>query len=136
MMSDLSEWKPEYSVGNRTLDSQHKKLLELCKRVSSYECDRSKASIDAFHAILNDLAFYARKHFETEEQVLRQIGFPKLSEQKEQHDGYSEILVEFLLAAIGGTIDKSALQNYLENWWINHILVSDMEYSDFLKRTA
>lgn len=85
---------------------------------------------------MNDLAFYARKHFETEEQVLRQIGFPKLSEQKEQHDGYSEILVEFLLAAIGGTIDKSALQNYLENWWINHILVSDMEYSDFLKRTA
>ncbi len=134
-MTDLSAWKPEYSVGSHTLDSQHKKLLELCKRVSSYKCDQSKASIHEFHGILNDLAFYATKHFETEEQVLRQIGYPKLSAQKEQHDGYSERLVEFLMDAIGGNIDKSALHNYLEQWWINHILVSDMEYSDFLKRT-
>lgn len=135
-MNDLSEWKAEYSVGNPTLDLQHKRLLDLCKRVSTYQCDQSKTSILAFHGILNDLAFYASKHFETEEQVLRQIGYPKLSEQKEQHDGYSETLVDFLLAAINGNIDKCALQNYLEGWWINHILVSDMEYSDFLKRTA
>lgn len=136
IMTDLSEWKPEYSVGNRTLDLQHKKLLALCKRVSSYKCNRSKASIDEFHGILNDLAFYASKHFETEEQVLRQIGYPMLSSQKEQHDGYSETLVEFLLSAINGNIDNTALHDYLEKWWINHILISDMEYSAFLKENT
>lgn len=132
-MIDLSAWKPEYSVGNRTLDMQHKRLLELCKRVSNYQCDKSKAGIDAFHVILNDLVFYATKHFEIEEQVLREIGYPKLSEQQQEHDEYSEKMVDFLLAAIGGEIDKTSLQAYLEKWWIDHILVSDMEYSDFLK---
>lgn len=103
--------------------------------MSSYDCDGSKASIESFHVILNDLAFYASKHFETEEQVLMQIGYPKLSAQKDQHDGYSETLVEFLIAAIGGTIDKLSLQNYLEKWWISHILESDMEYKELLERS-
>lgn len=133
-MLNLSEWREEYSVGSQTLDLQHKRLFELCKRVSSYECDNSKASINAFHAILNDLAFYATKHFETEEQVLLKIGYSKLSAQKLEHDKYSEKLVEFLFHAINGEIDKNSLQDYLETWWINHILVSDMEYSHFLKR--
>lgn len=135
-MIDLSVWKPEYSVGNQTLDMQHMRLLELCVRVSNYQCDKSKASMDAFHVILNDLAFYATKHFETEEQVLRQVGYPKLSVQQQEHDEYSDRLVEFLLAAIDGEIDKPALQDYLERWWIHHILVSDMEYSDFLKHNS
>jgi hemerythrin len=133
-MIDLSEWKPEYSVGNQTLDLQHKRLLELCKRLSAYECDMSKHSIDAFHVILNDLAFYASKHFETEEQVLRQIGYPKLPDQKKEHEQYGEKLIEFLFAAMNGQIDKTTLQDYLETWWINHILVSDMEYSNYLKQ--
>lgn len=134
-MIDLSVWRPEYSVGNQTLDLQHKRLLKLCERVSSYQCDKSKASIDAFHVILNDLAFYATKHFETEEQVLQQTGYAKLSVQKMEHDEYSDKMVEFLIAAIGGDIDKVALQRYLESWWVNHILVSDMEYSDWLKQS-
>lgn len=134
-MIDLSVWRPEYSVGHQTLDLQHKRLLKLCERVSSYQCDKSKASIDAFHVILNDLAFYATKHFETEEQVLQQTGYAKLSVQKMEHDEYSDKMVEFLIAAIGGDIDKVALQRYLESWWVNHILVSDMEYSDWLKQS-
>ena len=81
-MSYTYEWKPEYSVGSKTLDIQHQKLLMLCKRVSDYQCDSSKRSIETFHSILNDLAFYAKKHFQTEEDVLRLNGNPKLDEQK------------------------------------------------------
>lgn len=135
-MPDLSEWKPEYSVGNRTLDLQHQRLLALCKRVSSYMCDGTRASVDAFHVILNDLAFYAKKHFETEEMVLAQIGYSKLSDQREEHDAYREKMIEYMFSAMHGSIDKVSLQDYLETWWIKHILVSDMDYSEALKRAA
>lgn len=128
-MLDLSEWKPEYSVGHTTLDAQHKKLLQVCRRVSTYRCDGTKASIEAFHSILSELAFYADKHFASEENLLRQIGFPHLQQQIEEHDAYREWLTEFLFLTMNGKIDKSSLQNYLESWWLSHILASDMQYA-------
>ncbi len=133
-MIEMSEWKPEYSVGNTTLDSQHQKLLQLCKRVSHYQCDGTKASIETFHSILSELAFYADRHFELEEDVLRRVGFPQLKEQIQEHNAYREWLAEFLFVAMNGKIDKSSLQNYLEQWWVNHILDSDMQYTNFLSK--
>ena len=133
-MVDLSEWKPEYSVGNRTLDSQHQKLLQLCKCVSQYLCDGTKASIETFHSILSELAFYADKHFELEEEVLRRVGYPHLQQQIQEHNAYREWLTEFLFVAMYGNIDKPSLQKYLEQWWISHILDSDMQYTDYLNK--
>lgn len=131
-MPDLSEWRPEYSVGNLTLDVQHQRLLALCKRVSAYEFLRDKSSLEEFHGILNELASYATKHFQTEEDVLRRIGYPGLADQKREHDAYSENLVEFMFDAINGEPNKERLQSYLESWWIDHILVSDMAYRTYL----
>lgn len=133
-MVDLSEWKPGYSVGNLTLDSQHKKLLQLCKRVSEYVCDGSQDSIETFHSILSHLAFYADKHFQLEEDVLRRVGYPHLQQQIQEHDAYREWLSEFLCVAMYGNIDKTSLQNYLEQWWVGHILESDMQYSCYLTK--
>jgi hemerythrin len=44
-MSYTYEWKPEYSVGSKTLDIQHQKLLMLCKQVSDYQCDSSRGAL-------------------------------------------------------------------------------------------
>ena len=129
---DLSEWKPEYSVGNATLDAQHKKLLQICKSVSQYQCDGSKTSTEAFHSILSELAFYADRHFELEEDVLRRIGFPDLQQQIQEHNTYREWLAEFLFSTIYGNIDKPSLQSYLEQWWVSHILDSDMQYTPII----
>ncbi len=135
-MPDLSEWRPEYSVGNLTLDIQHQRLLALCKRVSAYEFRRDKSSLEEFHSILNELASYATKHFQTEEDILRRVGYPGLADQKREHDAYSENLVEFMFDAINGEPDKASLLSYLESWWIDHILVSDMAYRAYLLRNS
>lgn len=131
-MPDLSDWRPEYSVGHLTLDTQHQRLLALCKRVSAYEFRRDKQSLEEFHNILNDLAAYASMHFQTEEAVLKAVDYPALAAQKQEHDAYSESLVEFMFDAIHGEPDKLRLQRYLETWWIDHILVSDMAYKTYL----
>ena len=133
-MSYTYEWKPEYSVGSKTLDIQHQKLLMLCKRVSDYQCDSSKRSIETFHSILNDLAFYTKKHFQTEEDVLRLNGNPKLDEQKGLHNEYESRLVDFLNAAMSGEIITEPLQEFLGKWWVNHILTSDVQYRNHTAR--
>lgn len=131
-MNDTYNWASEYSVGNRTLDAQHQKLLQICKQVSTYRCDGSKSSISAFHLILNDLALYASQHFDFEEEILRRTGYTKLDEQKDDHDTYREHLVHFLYDASAGKVDNKALEDFLGKWWVNHILLSDMQYASHL----
>ena len=133
-MNASYEWKPEYSVGNEMLDNQHQQLLKICKEVSSYRCDGSKTSVLDFHSILNDLAFYATRHFEAEEELLRRAAYPALEDQLTEHAEYNERLVDFLYDAINGKIDRDALEGFLGRWWVNHILLSDMRYSGFMKK--
>ena len=109
-------------------------IRDRCKRVSDYQCDSSKRSIETFHSILNDLAFYAKKHFQTEEDVLRLNGNPKLDEQKGLHNEYESRLVDFLNAAMSGEIITEPLQEFLGKWWVNHILTSDVQYRNHTAR--
>ncbi|MBL8430208.1 MAG: bacteriohemerythrin [Dechloromonas sp.] len=133
-MINSYEWKPEYSVGDETLDTQHKQLLKICKHVSDFRCDGSKNSVLDYHSILNDLAFYATRHFEAEEALLRRVGYPALEKQQTEHAEYNETLVNFLYDAINGKVDRDTLEGFLGRWWVNHILLSDMHYSDYVKQ--
>ncbi len=126
-------WTSEYSVGNPLLDAQHQRLLALCNQASESMGDNSPEGVEAFHNILNDLTRYVREHFLTEEKVLEQHHFADLDTHKAMHLDYEERLGEFLIAATEGSIDKIALQVYLNDWWRDHILRSDKAYASAIR---
>ncbi|MCX7141477.1 MAG: bacteriohemerythrin [Proteobacteria bacterium] len=126
-------WNPLYSVGNDTLDEQHKKLLKLC--VEATICMESSATIEEFerfHAILTQMISYAAEHFETEEALLKEHGYPQLAEHQEEHQEYIGQLTELLMRASEDITDRGALKQCLWTWWSRHILESDMKYSEFI----
>ena len=128
------EWNSSYSVGDVTLDEQHKKLLLLCKRIAACVQNHAGRSDSEFRLVLNELIDYARNHFEKEEQILRSVKYPFLEEQEKEHSEYEDHIVRFLYSALAGMNDKSSLNEFLGKWWVNHILVSDMKYAQYLKR--
>lgn len=117
-------WNTSYSVGNETLDNQHKKLMGLCNKLA----DNGGQSDAQFHEILGELSVYAREHFSTEESLLRACGYPLLNTQQEDHADYEKQVIEALAAASSGTLDKVELQRLLSGWWNDHILISDRDY--------
>lgn len=121
-------WNQNYSVGEPTLDAQHKKLLRLCNRLSTCPADNSATANTLFFEILADLSAYAREHFATEESILRACKYPRLATQEADHAEYERHVNEFLKAAETGMPDKSELQKLLSSWWKDHILISDMDY--------
>ena len=131
-MNDRISWKESYSVGNATLDAQHKNLLGICNRMTLCAEDSGIESFGEFHLILNDLAEYAATHFKTEEMYLMHVNYPHIGEQKSEHSAFSEQLAEFLYQATTGVIDKPALAQRIEAWWVDHILGSDMRYKSYL----
>ena len=132
-MDMLASWSPLYSVGHDLLDRQHQQLLSLCQQAQLCVADDSEEGNEAFHFLLHELSVYARVHFRSEEEILAARGYDRLDEQMREHTEYIERLTEFLLLAANGMLDKIGVETFLSSWWINHILVSDMQYAALMR---
>jgi hemerythrin len=125
-------WDSSYSVGDSTLDGHHKKLLALTNRLADCAGEHSPQADSQFHEILNELAVYARLHFAAEEKLLSRCNYPLLTMHREEHAKFEKWLAETLVSAADGELDKNGLQEFLAEWWREHILVKDMHYHDYL----
>ena len=132
-MNVPSTWNPSYSVGHPVLDEQHMRLLALVGQIAACAEDDSLEGTNQFHVILGELSVYAMTHFHTEEQLLSQCNYALLKEQRAEHQRYKVGLGDFHLSALSGVVDKVGLKQYLSDWWLHHILESDMRYKDALQ---
>lgn len=123
-------WSDEFSVGVRVLDDQHKTLIHIVNKLieNPHELVDSMIISDA----LDEMTKYASQHFQLEEQLMEENGYPGFEQQKAQHKAFKTKLVR-LCSAIRQHEQEvpDILLNYLHEWWLHHILQEDMEYRSF-----
>jgi hemerythrin len=124
-MGDFS-WKPEYSVGDDHLDAQHRGLIELINMLD----EQSRMG-----EVLEKLEIYVDEHFRDEEAMLEKAGYPDLAAHKQQHKAFEEWLAvsrrAFREPEVSGML-RDSIRAYLKGWLVNHIMVSDKDYSSWL----
>lgn len=124
-------WDDSFSVGVARLDSQHKRITEIINLLM----DEPKDGFDSktIEQVLNQLTEYVHNHFETEEKLLAEFDFPDLHLQHEEHKQFRLKLADLCMQAIRSYASiPTDLSLYLREWWIDHILVKDMQYRPFL----
>jgi hemerythrin-like metal-binding protein len=126
------EWSDAMSVGDYSVDNQHKSLLMICRRCEKLQRDASADGVELFHEQLHELQNYAQVHFRAEEALLARIAYPELEKQKQEHLKYQDDLTELIYEAVIGNVRRSSVVQFLSDWWIDHILVSDMQYVPYL----
>jgi hemerythrin len=120
-------WTKQMSVGNETLDSEHKKLLTLVKEV-----DRAIRAKDGarFAKALKTLDDATRKHFGNEAKIAHAIKYNFGDHQHEHQYILKEMqAVEDELAACHGKWSESIVEHYfqfLSTWAVDHIDEDDM----------
>lgn len=128
----LVEWSEKFSVGLRSVDTQHQKLLGICNKL--HDAMKSGAGKDALEPTLRELVSYTRTHFASEEQLLAKSNYPTLAAHKLQHTN--------LLRQVDGYVDKFnggntlfavQLAGFLKDWLLSHIADTDRQYSAHLK---
>ena len=126
------EWHESYSVGNAIIDQQHRKMLALC--AESAKCLESigPEGCERFHDLLHEMTACAREHFAKEEEVLLAQNYPMLAEHAEEHDRFEIALCDVLFSAMRGELNKVGVFNFLSEWCIHHILVSDSDCKSYL----
>ena len=125
------EWTSSYSVGNKLLDIQHKRIIGIINQMITKNdfTVRSETVSD----LLTKLTFYALDHFKEEERILQQFNYPDFDRHKEEHKAYRLKIASLCEDTVNhkDTVPEE-LFAYVREWWATHILVTDMKFRYFL----
>jgi hemerythrin len=118
-------WSEAFATGVAEIDAQHRELLE--------QVDRLLGAIDgdpsALGRVLDFLGDYAVSHFEMEERLMEQHGYPDAEEHREAHASFVRAFgrLRYDFDLDGPTEGFSELvTGWLVEWLKGHILELDM----------
>ena len=125
-MSILFVWENSYSVGREDIDKQHKHIFEIANSLSD------TPDVTTESRIIMALYKHIREHFTAEEQMMKEIGYPKLEEHRNLHDDFITKLNRIAEGSSMGKEPSGDLKTFLYHWVIDHILNHDMDYFRFI----
>jgi hemerythrin-like metal-binding protein len=120
----LLDWKNEYSINNKIIDEQHKKLVDLINQLHA-AMSEGKGK-DILGKILEELVSYTVFHFSSEEKFMKEHNYSGYSLHKIEHDKLTKQVVEFQdNYKAGKSMVSQELLKFLKDWLVNHIIGSD-----------
>ncbi len=126
------EWGPQFVVGVQIVDEQHQKLLNMVN--SLYESLQSGRDKDYLKRLLYDLIDYTAYHFKTEEDLFDKYQYPESDIHKKIHEKLVKKVLDFKERVDSGeALISHDLMNFLKEWLVNHICITDKKFGSFLK---
>jgi len=128
------EWSDTFAVGIAEIDRQHRALIDQFNELmGAMQASKGKLAIEKMLAFLGD---YVVMHFQTEEALMLQHGYPGYEGHRTQHRGFVKTL-EGLKAEFERTGPTSmlaiAVNAKVGGWLVRHVLNADQELGRFLR---
>jgi hemerythrin len=119
-------WDPDLALGVPEIDEQHRSLFaEVAKFDAAVRAGVSGREIGQLFAFLGG---YVREHFDAEERLMRDSGYPRLASHALEHAEFRRRLATLIphWQAEGDSIALlMAVSGFLVNWLREHIAGSD-----------
>ncbi|WP_202319866.1 bacteriohemerythrin [Archaeoglobus neptunius] len=126
----MISWSDKFSVGVKTIDEQHRKLVEMLNELhGAMKIGKGK---EALSNILESMFDYAKEHFATEERYMEKYSFPGTVKHKSEHKEFVDAATDFYTRYLGGSATSIEVYNFLQKWLVNHILNTDKKLGKFL----
>ncbi|HSV29047.1 MAG TPA: bacteriohemerythrin [Candidatus Omnitrophota bacterium] len=126
-------WNESYSVGNAVLDSDHHILMNLLNQL--HDALDTGQSRDVVGSVVNVLTEYVEHHFQREEAILAEVGYPTRDDHGAQHRKLEARFRDIRDRWQAG--ERNALGDevldFLQKWLTEHILVTDKAYKPWLE---
>ncbi len=127
----LIQWNKQLSVGIASIDEQHKKLINMINALNDALAEGQ--ADDILVKIFDALAVYTVKHFGYEEALFSQYGYEETQAHKNEHEALINQIVNLQQKMNDGDfIIGIEVMVFLKEWLLNHILKTDMAYTQFL----
>lgn len=113
--------------GVAAIDRQHRLLIDILNML--YTITLTKDADTSLETVFDELARYTTEHFDYEEKLFAETGYPGLEQHRAQHQALTRRITEFRNAYNGGndTILASDLLHVLKRWLTDHTMHADKE---------
>lgn len=129
----ILEWNDSLSVGLPEIDRQHKRLLELMRKV---EKAADLGQKDALLKAVEELAIYTKSHFEAEETLMSKVNYPAIRAHSKTHENLLGEVSAMAGKLKDGSIKTDDLLAFLMKWLVEHINGSDKAYANTVLKSG
>lgn len=123
-------WKAENEVGIPIIDEQHRGAVATIN--SLFYFMQQDKGMEALLPTLKVLDQYTKIHFETEEMILTQEGYPDLEAHVMIHRDLVRQMAEVMRRAVAQS-DPTIVLVFLKDWWMDHINKEDKKYAAYMR---
>ena len=113
-------------TGIGVIDDQHQQIFDLIDALGEAAKGGSREQIGE---AINHIVSHTLAHFEFEEELMEQVGYPFLKVHKRLHDHFIQRLAGYTQRFDAGEDIAVELEQFLASWLHNHFLHEDKDYS-------
>lgn len=127
-------WKKELELGNEMIDTQHRMLVLLLKKLDIALSNRLDQKV--VMGILLEIKKFTEFHFLSEENLMAELHYPGLLEHERIH---SELLAQLNVFIAQINRNQEAPQTILPQivtWVANHVVSEDLKIAEYVKRSS
>ncbi len=129
-------WREDWLLGHEMLDEQHLALADTMNELHCFlvrDENKHHAGMNQLCKQLADLREMTRRHFQDEEELMQEHGYPELIEHRREHVLLLAELQDCIREIEAGS-KPFTLETLtaLKHWQIDHVLNSDRELADYL----
>lgn len=123
-------WEDSFSVGIKSIDDQHKKLIEMINNFYSHVS--KQPDINLIIELVDGMKKYTMTHFITEERYMKQYNYPDYEAHKKEHTDFVSKVNALEEKLKSRTIVVSfEVTSFLKDWIKKHIQNTDKQYTKF-----
>jgi hemerythrin len=125
----MHEWTKELTVGEDTIDTQHKMFLQYIN-----DLEKAGDTVNTYNDVSAMIIFmqdYSEKHFAYEEDYMRKINYPYLEKHQQIHHELTQQIDQFYKRLKAreafNTLSKDVIRT-MGDWFLLHISTIDQAY--------
>lgn len=132
-------WRDQYLSGHPKIDSQHRTLIELANRVlvAALAGPESRPVGAKLLTSLDALLEHLTQHFANEEEILAQVGYPRLRQHQLAHAHLLAKATELRALAVAGEASLGTLVDFLaREVAVGHMATADVDFYGWVQPTS
>lgn len=128
------QWKPELELGNSLIDTQHRMLMLLCRKLDI--AIKTRQSEQTIQRVMLELKKFTEFHFISEQNLMHEIGYPDVVAHTQIHTTLLiDLQVELSRIRHRAEFPEDLLYT-VYNWFSNHVVNEDLKIAEFFKNSS
>ncbi len=124
-------WHDDNNLDISIIDEQHRAIVSIINSLHYFMLSGHENEI--IKPTMITLAQYTEIHFQTEEAIMTEAGYPAFDEHIALHKALQRKTKEL---SIGANRNKDSIMvlKFLKKWWLDHINKQDRKYAPYVKK--